>query len=506
METLYLDSNNLNGSLPSALWNLTELKELLLGVNPMLTGSIPAEVENLSKLETFGAEESSLNGGIPFALGNLSQLKYLWLHKNSLSGTIPAELGRLTNLIQLHLDDNSLSGTIPAALGGLTSLTRLELQNNELSGKIPGELGNLANLVYLNLHSNQLSGEIPVELVNLTKLRGVQLQDNTDLTGVIPDDLGALTWLETLNLSGNDLTGVMPDALEALIRLRRVDLSGNTLTGGTPSWLGDLDRLEHLDLSDTQLSGSIPSSFTQTSALRTLDVTGTTVCMRPDLDFQNWLDDRGIVYRGDRCERTDRSALVALYYATDGPSWMRANWLSDAPLDDWAGVGTNGDNRVIWVLLGGHGLNGTIPPELGDLARFGRTVADHVVDAIGERLKGSPGGGSQVTLGGQRIPLESAAKGASADGAVATGKARDVLAAFADRLPGSGAEDGTGWPLWGVPGGEDAAKGRARLRHGRAHDGGGRVRYAAGQDLEDRHRDGDGGGGRARRVAVGGGP
>ena len=42
------------------------------------------------------------------------------------------------------------------------------------------------------------------------------------------------------------------------------------------------------------------------------------------------------------------------------------------------------------------------------LARFGRTVADHVVDAIGERLAGSPGGGSQVTLGGQRIAIDGA--------------------------------------------------------------------------------------------------
>ena len=82
------------------------------------------------------------------------------------------------------------------------------------------------------------------------------------------------------------------------------------------------------------------------------------------------------------------------------------------------------------------------------LARFGRTVADHVVDAVGERLEGSPDSGSQVTLGGQRIPLDGA------------GKARDVLAAFADRVSGGGAEDGTAWPRRGVPGGEDAAKGR----------------------------------------------
>ena len=88
------------------------------------------------------------------------------------------------------------------------------------------------------------------------------------------------------------------------------------------------------------------------------------------------------------------------------------------------------------------------------LARFGRTVADHVVDAVAARLEGAPGGGSQLMLGGQRVPLDGAAKGAAADG-----KARNALAAFADRASGGGAEDGTGWARWGVPGGEDAAKG-----------------------------------------------
>ena len=102
------------------------------------------------------------------------------------------------------------------------------------------------------------------------------------------------------------------------------------------------------------------------------------------------------------------------------------------------------------------------------LARFGRTVADHVVDAIGERLTGSPGGGSQVTLGGQRVPLDGvvggagngASPGGSAGGDTRESAAADTLAAFADRISGDGAEDGTAWARWGEGGGEDAATGR----------------------------------------------
>ena len=78
----------------------------------------------------------------------------------------------------------------------------------------------------------------------------------------------------------------------------------------------------------------------------------------------------------------DRAPLVALYHAANGPNWVdNENWLSDTPLDDWYGVDTNADGRVVRVNLGGrldsqngrwirHGLKGAIPPELGSLAKL----------------------------------------------------------------------------------------------------------------------------------------
>ena len=78
----------------------------------------------------------------------------------------------------------------------------------------------------------------------------------------------------------------------------------------------------------------------------------------------------------------DRSALVALYNATDGPNWKNNdNWLTDAPLGSWYGVDTARDGRVTSLYLTGrldheirryvpHGLTGSIPPELGNLDRL----------------------------------------------------------------------------------------------------------------------------------------
>ena len=89
------------------------------------------------------------------------------------------------------------------------------------------------------------------------------------------------------------------------------------------------------------------------------------------------------------------------------------------------------------------------------LARFGRTVADHVVDAVAARLDGSSGGGSQVTLGGQPIPLDGVLNGTSPGGDARDNAAADTLAAFADRMSGDGA--GTGRVGWGDGGGADGA-------------------------------------------------
>ena len=57
----------------------------------------------------------------------------------------------------------------------------------------------------------------------------------------------------------------------------------------------------------------------------------------------------------------DRAALVALYEATGGSEWeYSGNWLTDAPLGYWYGVGVNDDGRVTSLNLQNN-LTGEIP-------------------------------------------------------------------------------------------------------------------------------------------------
>ena len=193
----------------------------------------------------------------------------LWLWGNNLRGPIPAELGELTKLQTLYLRSNRLTGLVPVELGDLTNLRRLYLGSNQLTGPIPDWLGDLGNLVSLDLRSNRLSGPIPAELGDLTNLRRLYLASN-ELTGPIPTELGDLTNLESLSLSNNKLTGPIPDWLRDLTNLQTLELGDNKLTGPIPDWLSDLINLESLRLDFNQLTGPIPARLGELANLESL--------------------------------------------------------------------------------------------------------------------------------------------------------------------------------------------------------------------------------------------
>ena len=50
--------------------------------------------------------------------------------------------------------------------------------------------------------------------------------------------------------------------------------------------------------------------------------------------------------------------------------YINTNWLSGAPLDEWQGVYTDANGRVIELWLSRNGLTGEIPPELGALSNL----------------------------------------------------------------------------------------------------------------------------------------
>ncbi len=208
----------------------------------------------VSELDLSG---NNLSGTISAEVAELSDLTVLDLSRNDLSGSIPRELGELSNLNELALTNNRLSGSIPSELGGLSNLGVLRLNGNRLSGSIPSELGELSNLGELTLGVNQLSGSIPSELGELSNLFELTLKQN-NLSGSIPPELGELSNLGVLDLSQNNLEGRIPPELSQMASVFWMILSFNSFSGSIPATLFDMPLLTFLDLNDNQFSGSIP--------------------------------------------------------------------------------------------------------------------------------------------------------------------------------------------------------------------------------------------------------
>ena len=225
-----------------------------------LSGSIPPELAQLSRLADLHLGGNSLTGDIPSELGELTGLRRLDLYSNRLTGTIPTELGGLTNLRTLSLTGNLLDGPIPAQLGGLSDLEVLYLGGNRLTGGIPTELGGLIELRSLLLHENLLTGPVPPEIGQLSDLQTMWLHRNR-LSGEIPSELGGLTNLTDLYLGDNRLTGEIPSELGGLSSLSRLSLANNLLTGPLPWQLVELTNLESLLLHGNSLEGCIPPAL-----------------------------------------------------------------------------------------------------------------------------------------------------------------------------------------------------------------------------------------------------
>ena len=225
-----------------------------------MTGSIPGELANLTRLRVLLLSSNQLTGTIPVSLATLSNLEALDLRDNNLTGSLPVEMAGLSGLRSLSVGDNGLTGQVPTWLGGLTNLLSLSLEGNGLSGPIPVELAALVNLRTLSLAGNSLTGGIPMDLESLTYLKELYLSDN-QLTGTVPAWIDGLSDLYVLSLADNRLTGPMPAELGNLPNLTTLDLSGNRLTGAIPAGIGDLSNLRRLYLSDNLLDGCIPQGL-----------------------------------------------------------------------------------------------------------------------------------------------------------------------------------------------------------------------------------------------------
>ncbi|KAL4196306.1 hypothetical protein AMTRI_Chr04g245590 [Amborella trichopoda] len=179
----------------------------------------------------------------------------------------PRKLSRLKNLQTLDLSWNSIEGAMP------------DLSWNSIEGAMPLEIGLLSGLETLDLSGNQLRS-IPFSLGNLSHFKEFDLSYN-QFNGTIPHFLGSLSSLEAIHLTGNEFRGRLTQILGNLSSLHTVHLnnlkhlvlSNNSLSGGFPRELGELQHLVELDLSTNSLSSIVSlSPLANLSVLQNVDL------------------------------------------------------------------------------------------------------------------------------------------------------------------------------------------------------------------------------------------
>ena len=126
------------------------------------------------------------------------------LPDNNLSGNIPAEIGDFSKLRFLQLCYDAITGNIPPEICKLKALEHLYLFYNQLTGPLPGEMGTLTNLSGLDITMNNLSGTIPTSILNNTTFwekfwSRIVCYNNFDLSGI--------TNFPAPNFTFNDVSG-----------------------------------------------------------------------------------------------------------------------------------------------------------------------------------------------------------------------------------------------------------------------------------------------------------
>ncbi|WP_334055897.1 leucine-rich repeat domain-containing protein [Polaribacter sp. P097] len=328
--------NDLSGSYNGVTWVNDATQKRNVGAWFGVTTAIINGQKHVTKVEL---NSNLLDGTIPSVIKNLTQLKELEFNSNAIS-EIPSEIGELANLEQLTFTNQYNSEnqeyvlkSIPTEINNIVSLKRLELSSNQLEGNL--DFSNLVNLDNLSVSSNQITGlrigtspsvfdngydserqyrrsfdfsnqylncvAVPQNTVAdweassfATSAPSIVWGQDCTLYNNVPEkeiqalvdlynNLDGANWVNKTNWDGNlaraminnpfnatKWQGITTKIVNGEKHITDISLSSNGLKGELPESFGDLTKLVNLQLSSNEISGNLPASFGNLTSLKAI--------------------------------------------------------------------------------------------------------------------------------------------------------------------------------------------------------------------------------------------
>lgn len=336
----------------------------------------------------------NLEGTLPPTLSNLTELQRLELQWNNLTGPLPS-LNGLSSLQVLMLTNNQFTSIPNDFFTGMSSLQSVEIDNNPFAAwEIPQSILNASSLQNFSANSANITGEIPAFLGpdGFPSLINLHLAFNVLEGGLPPSFSGSP--IESLWINGQKLSGGI-DVIGNMTSLKEVWLHSNTFSGPLPDFSG-LNGLKILSLRDNSFTGPVPVSLVNLGSLQVVNLTNNFL-QGPmpkfndsvAVDMAEGTNSFCLPQPGDCDPRVN--TLISIVNSMDYPIKFAESWKGNDPCTDWFGITCNGGNITI-VNFQNMGLNGTISPEFASIKSLQRLILadNNLTGTIPEELTTLP--------------------------------------------------------------------------------------------------------------------